>query len=873
MTTQWTCYNCDKVCIDKAARPLGSDVAAWCSDCAEMLNEKSGQALGSSVEVKSLLDKNGMCIVNIATARRVNPTISNNPKIKVEVGQVWHNPLWINKGTITKIENGYAAIKDNSQWGKLTPEGYPSATWDKGWKLTFSPEKPKMKVGQVWKLQAAPSTTYTIAEIKNGRCSVIKKEKDKADTFHDDFGSEDIPTWSKDWYLYQNVDPKTTKPEVGQTWTSSCGTNRKITRIEGKNVFCDNAPYAFGYLTPEGHPDRWVGWNLSKIELTIPPPQPDPSTTSMKVGQVWRVKGDANTDYLVSEIVDNFVSVIESNFSRGERLLEKFGMIDPQGQHKWGANWELHQDVNYEKVKVEVGQSWQSSGGSIRTITNIKGKHAAVPHVPDWGLLTSEGYPDGWANKGAWKLVKIDLPRLKMKVGQIWTCGPNSTNYYKITAIKNCDVYVSCNGQTPAFLGKITEDGHPTDAWGSIGKNGWHLLHEEPTKPKVGQTWKWISNDLSQDLKGKTFTVEKIENGFCHTTAHSRGIRINDDGIVDPEIYKHWELVEDIKEESKGMNSNDDLLLKKLETIHNGCASDHGYGYQFFNEMSGLGYFQHGSLPAHRTVSVRLTVQGRAKMEELQKLRDNPPTMATPKVGQTWKVSNLTYRITQIPADFHDSKSNCIVMELQSSEGAWIKGHSWIWTGGRFTDGMGAEWTLKSSPPVVEADVKATSTPDTQPARVPLRQMLKGDVANASYRVAAYQLTKGTKKAILSLMEKQGHGADRISAIASVLDTEFGSSLVGMLLGMGLTYMPPLTTNGRAQRLATEFRVGSMAMAGNAAADIVMEHFVPVITGALSSLPKENVRVADAKSIKNEDQFELSSHEDSKKEAQTSINE
>lgn len=736
--TKWQCYNCGKNCFDKAERPYDpKDFAAWCPNCAHICNDKSGSALGTKADIDHLLAKNGMCSVRIDTAKKANPTVSDNPNIKVEVGQVWSNSVWNIKATITKVANGYAEAEGNSQWGKLTPEGCPVSTWDREWKLTFNPqEKLRMKVGQVWKLLTVPNTTYTIAEIKNGRCSVIRKIDDKAATLYDDFGNDDPSTWGRDWYLYQNIDLKKTKPAVGQTWSLHGGSYRKITRIEGNSVYCDNAGYPFGYLSSEGYPDRWSGWELIKIEL--------PPAATVKVGE---------------------------------------------------------------------------------------------------------------------------LP-----------------------------------------------------------------------KPKVGQKWKWISNNLSPDLKGKIFTIERIENGFCHTTAGRRGIAINEDGTVPSHIYNHWELVEDIKEESKGMNSNDDLLLKKLEAIHNGCADNHGYGYHFYSEMANLGYFQHGALPSHRSVSTRLTVQGRAKMEELQMVRLNPhPTTAPPKIGQVWKVGNITYRIAQIPPDFHNSKPNCIVMEIQRSDGTWNSGHSWTWSNGKFIDGMGAEWILISAPPTIkvgqswrngsriykiislnsetnptEAKLKSRhiddetgaslmdgswsitngvfnnlgagwtleqgvaetgaaetdATPSNTRPATSIRQMLKGDAVSASYRVAAYQLTKGTKKAILSLMEKQGHGADRISALTSLLDTEVGSSLVGMLLGMGLTYMPPLTTNGRAQRLATEFRVGSMVIAGNAAADIVMEHFIPTILGALSSLPKENVRVVDVKSIKNDDQFELPSHEDSKKEAQ-----
>ena len=115
--------------------------------------------------------------------------------------------------------------------------------------------------------------------------------------------------------------------------------------------------------------------------------------------------------------------------------------------------------------------------------------------------------------------------------------------------------------------------------------------------------------------------------------------------------------------------------------------------------------------------------------------------------------------------------------------------------------------------------------------------MLKADTTNAAYRIASTQITNGTKAAILAVMEKQGQDSDRIRAISDLLDTEFGSALVSLVVGLGLTYAPHISQDTRVQRLAGEFRVNGMATAGNAVFETVAEHFLPVVMNAISALP------------------------------------
>lgn len=137
-------------------------------------------------------------------------------------------------------------------------------------------------------------------------------------------------------------------------------------------------------------------------------------------------------------------------------------------------------------------------------------------------------------------------------------------------------------------------------------------------------------------------------------------------------------------------------------------------------------------------------------------------------------------------------------------------------------------------------------------------EMMKGDATNAAYRVAANQMTKGVKSGILAMLEKNGSDGTKLKAVSEMLDTELGAAVVSMILGMALTYVPHVSNDPRAQRLAGEFRVEGMAKAGNTIMDAAIEHFLPVLTGALNSLPQEtSVRVAEAPKAESNNHLSL----------------
>jgi hypothetical protein len=116
-------------------------------------------------------------------------------------------------------------------------------------------------------------------------------------------------------------------------------------------------------------------------------------------------------------------------------------------------------------------------------------------------------------------------------------------------------------------------------------------------------------------------------------------------------------------------------------------------------------------------------------------------------------------------------------------------------------------------------------------------EMVKGDATKAAYRVAGTQMSKGVKQGILKLMQAKGLDDGKLAAVSELLETEIGTAIVAAILGVGLNYVPKLSEDPRVQKLGEEFRVQAMTTVGNEVIGAAIEHFLPAITSALSSLP------------------------------------
>lgn len=112
-------------------------------------------------------------------------------------------------------------------------------------------------------------------------------------------------------------------------------------------------------------------------------------------------------------------------------------------------------------------------------------------------------------------------------------------------------------------------------------------------------------------------------------------------------------------------------------------------------------------------------------------------------------------------------------------------------------------------------------------------EKLKDDGTDAAYRVGARQMSRVVQSAILKMLQEKGYKKAQVSAIKEFLASELGEAFIKNLLGYALTYMPHISNDPRAQKLAKEFRVDGMAQIGN----LAVEHLLPAVMGAFASLP------------------------------------
>lgn len=122
-------------------------------------------------------------------------------------------------------------------------------------------------------------------------------------------------------------------------------------------------------------------------------------------------------------------------------------------------------------------------------------------------------------------------------------------------------------------------------------------------------------------------------------------------------------------------------------------------------------------------------------------------------------------------------------------------------------------------------------------------QAFKNDLKQAGYRIAANQISKGVKTAIVAIMQKGGSSSTRLNTISEMLNTQYGAGLISFLLGMGLQ-QTSLVQDERVEKIAEEFRIEGMSGVGNQIFSTLMDALVPVVSNTLKTLPKEEARIS-----------------------------
>lgn len=121
----------------------------------------------------------------------------------------------------------------------------------------------------------------------------------------------------------------------------------------------------------------------------------------------------------------------------------------------------------------------------------------------------------------------------------------------------------------------------------------------------------------------------------------------------------------------------------------------------------------------------------------------------------------------------------------------------------------------------------------------PTPNKFKAEATAAGYRIAAHQSVSLTKTAIVNLLRAQGHSSDKIQSLASMLDTEFGRSIISMTIGYGMT--AATDKYPKLGEFAKQCRIAGLTTMGNEIFDTVKE----AVIDALQREPEEEAKIVE----------------------------
>jgi hypothetical protein len=120
---------------------------------------------------------------------------------------------------------------------------------------------------------------------------------------------------------------------------------------------------------------------------------------------------------------------------------------------------------------------------------------------------------------------------------------------------------------------------------------------------------------------------------------------------------------------------------------------------------------------------------------------------------------------------------------------------------------------------------------------------LQDRIEKAAYRSAGRNITKGIAKGIIAMLKDKGTDDNTLSIISAFFETEFGESLIGMLLGIAIPQIPMINEDERALILAEEFQVESTSRVMDVIISEVAVYIMPVISGVIEKIPTKKTRV------------------------------
>ena len=145
------------------------------------------------------------------------------------------------------------------------------------------------------------------------------------------------------------------------------------------------------------------------------------------------------------------------------------------------------------------------------------------------------------------------------------------------------------------------------------------------------------------------------------------------------------------------------------------------------------------------------------------------------------------------------------------------------------------------------------------------KKMIKQDLSDAGYRVAANQSSKLFKDAVVHLLQSEKISNESIQILGDLLDTETGLAFIQFLLGVGLHFSPKISDDERVKKISEELRVMGMAKVGDQVMEFGMEYLLPAIGEVFEGLSESNMRIAEHH---EEEHSDVVSNEESEEAAQ-----
>lgn len=461
--------------------------------------------------------------------------------------------------------------------------------------------------------------------------------------------------------------------------------------------------------------------------------------------------------------------------------------------------------------------------------------------------------------------------------------------------------YSKLDGKASHF-GDVSEDGYP------IGWSGWHLCEKKNLQflPAVGQVWERDGWKV-RVVEIKEDEIEAIQIGDWgaykdgHHYPHFGSVCL--DPLDRKYLPSNWKLLEDPGSTSKikvgQVWKSDDGCVVKITAIKprmaSGIVSEAGSyiaeGYHpNFTELD-----TNGKAPDFINGDWKL-IQDTIPQPQIKEEPQQEKPMSETKVGQIWyhETRNFKVLITSV------IKNNKVSVQQMGDCEGWLDGHhhetftylpwgpGWkmiqeapeIKIGSRvkhkaWNDNRG-NWvgvvhginsygdlevrfedhhkyvgdfpkdyhTIFLKDVLLLEDLKEETKEEAKEERQLFGQMVKSDFQDALWRSGTNQLTNAAQSAILAMMKDRGADDQRLAVVKEILASEMGSILIRCALGYGITYMPKIGDDPRAQRLAKEFRVSAMSNGMNEAAGLASQYLLPAISSVITSLPQEKKRVS-----------------------------